>query len=354
MSQYRSLMLTASLFTLSLGCSPSASHSTLYGDDTVTNPAPGITHIVRRTDTPQIIHAVKIDLTQPQNKIHATRSADRKKITSKFADQYRCSVAINADFFSFENYQTIGLSVGEGERWEGTGDTESWGSLVVTKDNKVSIGAPAEVVPYTDEIFAAVGGKNHLIHDGKIVQAACASGDSFCNRHPRTAVGLSEDGNTLIMVVVDGRSEKSKGASLPELADIMLNLGSSRAINLDGGGSTAMYIRSEGGLINTPSDGRERVVANHLGVCEGPGAVAESGVMVGVIYTGNDTAKKVAGAKVTLSNGQSVVTNASGVYKFTGLKPGSYTVTVEKEGFATQTLTRQVAAEGDTWGSVNL
>ncbi len=353
MSYYRSLFFAGSLATLTFGCSPS-SHSTLNSNDEVSTPAPGITHITRRTDTPQIIHAVKIDLTLPQNKIHATRSADRKKITSKFAEQYRCSVAINADFFSFENYQPIGLSVGEGEQWDGTADSASWGSVVITKDNKVSIGAPEEVTPYTDSIFAAVGGKNHLVHDGQIVQGACASGDSFCNRHPRTAVGLSADGNTLIMVVVDGRSDASKGASLPELADIMLNLGSHRAINLDGGGSTAMYIRGEGGLINKPSDGNERVVANHLGVCEGPGAVAENGTLVGVIYTGNDKNQRIEGVKVTLSNGQSLVTNSSGIYKFTGLKPGSYTVTIEKEGFATQTITRQVAGEGETWGSVNL
>lgn len=81
------------------------------------------------------------------------------------------------------------------------------------------------------------------------------------NRHPRTAVGKTENGDVWI-VAIDGRQAMSAGASLPETAAIMKRLGCVDAINLDGGGSTTMNL---GGVtINRPSGGQERAVANAL------------------------------------------------------------------------------------------
>ena len=72
----------------------------------------------------------------------------------------------------------------------------------------------------------------------------------FRARHPRTAVGVRDDG-TLFFVTVDGRQPgKSVGMSIPELSGLMLELGCQFAINLDGGGSTTMVI--DGKMVNTP------------------------------------------------------------------------------------------------------
>lgn len=87
--------------------------------------------------------------------------------------------------------------------------------------------------------------------------------------HPRTAVGIDADGRTLLILVVDGRSQFSRGYTMVELADIMTALGAENAINLDGGGSSAMYSRTGSGamgIVNEPSDGTERAVANSFGV----------------------------------------------------------------------------------------
>lgn len=348
----RPFLIAASIMTLFSGCSQSASNSLVSASENTSTVAHGITRITRVTDTPMVIQAIKVDLTLPHNTIRATRSGDRKKTTTKFAQQYRCSVAINADFFHYDGYSPVGLAVGEGEQWPGTNDTASWATLIVNKSNEVRLARPEEYVPYSEDILAAVGGKNWLVEGGKVVQPACASGDSFCGRHPRTAVGLSADGKTLIMVAVEGRSSASKGASLPELADIMLSLGADRAMNLDGGGSTAMVVHGQ--HLVRPSDGNERVVANHLGVCEGLVDAAAGGTLVGVTYTNGDTNQRLAGVKVTLSDGQSVTSDAKGVYRFVGLKAGSYTVTFEKEGMAPKMLTRDVSGSGETWGSINL
>ncbi|MDT0185358.1 phosphodiester glycosidase family protein [Microbacterium sp. ARD31] len=87
--------------------------------------------------------------------------------------------------------------------------------------------------------------------------------------HPRTAVGIDADGRKLLILVVDGRSSVSRGYTMVELADMMTALGAENAINLDGGGSSAMYTRNGAGvmgIVNEPSDGSERLVPNGFGV----------------------------------------------------------------------------------------
>jgi hypothetical protein len=90
--------------------------------------------------------------------------------------------------------------------------------------------------------------------------------------HPRTAVGIDADGRKLHILVVDGRSTSSRGYTMVELADFMTALGVENAINLDGGGSSAMYTRNGTGamaIVNEPSDGSEREVANGFGLFYG-------------------------------------------------------------------------------------
>ncbi|MBR1765561.1 MAG: phosphodiester glycosidase family protein [Bacteroidales bacterium] len=73
------------------------------------------------------------------------------------------------------------------------------------------------------------------------------------HRHNRTALGLRPDGTT-ILLVADGRFKgQAEGFSLPELERVMRWLGCTEAINLDGGGSTTMYIQDKG-VVNYPSD----------------------------------------------------------------------------------------------------
>ncbi|MFN5272277.1 MAG: phosphodiester glycosidase family protein [Planctomycetota bacterium] len=77
-------------------------------------------------------------------------------------------------------------------------------------------------------------------------------------RHPRTAVGLSKDGNQFVWMVVDGRQQGySEGVSEEELAKLLIERGCSEGINLDGGGSSSMWIRNdkdELSVANSPSE----------------------------------------------------------------------------------------------------
>jgi hypothetical protein len=89
----------------------------------------------------------------------------------------------------------------------------------------------------------------------------------FGDRHPRTIVGHTAD-NHLLMVVVDGRSPTAAGMTYSELATTLISLGAVNALGLDGGGSSTMWVRGEpsSGVVNTPSDGSERSVANAVAV----------------------------------------------------------------------------------------
>jgi hypothetical protein len=82
-------------------------------------------------------------------------------------------------------------------------------------------------------------------------------------RHPRSFVGFDADTSHLYLIAVDGRSAASVGMTLVEAADFLREQGVAHALNLDGGGSTALIL--DGRVINTPSDrGGERTVANAL------------------------------------------------------------------------------------------
>ncbi|WP_370248885.1 phosphodiester glycosidase family protein [Nocardioides sp.] len=87
--------------------------------------------------------------------------------------------------------------------------------------------------------------------------------------HPRTAVGIDRDTHQVLLLVVDGRQSFSRGATMLEMAEIMVDLGADQALNLDGGGSSTIAARlPSGGLgvVNSPSDGFQRRVANGLAV----------------------------------------------------------------------------------------
>ena len=92
-------------------------------------------------------------------------------------------------------------------------------------------------------------------HEGFSAGAEQFDSDITQERHPRAALGLSED--ALVAVACDGRrSRVDAGLSLVELADVMVRLGAEHAINLDGGGSTTLVHR--GHLLNRPYSNQDQ------------------------------------------------------------------------------------------------
>ena len=116
-----------------------------------------------------------------------------------------------------------------------------------------------------NEAIHIIGAGPTLVKGGEIYVTADAEqfpNDIRVGRAPRSAVGITRYGD-YIFAVVDGRQEHSKGCTLKEWARILKNhFGAVEAINLDGGGSTELFFK--GSLINSPSDGHERLVGDAL------------------------------------------------------------------------------------------
>lgn len=110
--------------------------------------------------------------------------------------------------------------------------------------------------PGLNKLKELVGGNSKFVNNGE------NKGD-WPERHPRTAAGFSADSSTFYLVVVDGRQwDLSMGMTLTELADFLIGFGVYNAVNLDGGGSSTMVVWDD--VVNSPSDGGERAVANSL------------------------------------------------------------------------------------------
>jgi exopolysaccharide biosynthesis protein len=109
----------------------------------------------------------------------------------------------------------------------------------------------------------AITGNKFLILDG-VVQVI-----NDREMHPRTAIGIDRDTGEVLMLLIDGRQSFSRGYTMVELAELMQDLGADEALNLDGGGSSTMVARGPSGgmgVVNSPSDGAERMVANAIEV----------------------------------------------------------------------------------------
>ncbi len=149
-----------------------------------------------------------------------------------------------------------------------------------------SVSLHISTTPDWKKMIMAVSGGAVLLRNGKIPGVFT---HEITGRHPRSALGCSENGNQLIMVTVDGRQDSSFGLTQREMAELMLELGAFNAINLDGGGSSAILARplgkEEPEVLNSPSDGILRRVPNIVGVVSS----APQSYLYGMVINTSDT-----------------------------------------------------------------
>jgi len=124
-----------------------------------------------------------------------------------------------------------------------------------------------QLPPTKEKIVEAVSGAPKIVEKGRVkidVKKEKLPFTFSTTKHPRTAIGYNRDKTRLLMFVIDGRQpEYSVGMSLRELAKFMIEWGVYEGLNLDGGGSSTMYVRGE--IANKPSDSNgERPVSNAL------------------------------------------------------------------------------------------
>lgn len=243
------------------------------------------------------INIIEISPKQKRYRLHVAHS-DSLEPTSQLALRSHALAAINGSFFKMrgpdpdENKKVNGkpvlerskldynrsvvylrennLVIAENKEKDNTRKRHQQGSITIDK-RKVSIVKDSADINWEHQLKG-----EDVLSTGPVMILNGIDqklpNDAFDNdRHPRTAIGKKSDG-TVVLLVVDGRTAESAGMSIPELQKIFRWLHCTEAINLDGGGSTTMYIKGRpfNGVVNYPTDNKkwdhegEREVANVL------------------------------------------------------------------------------------------
>jgi exopolysaccharide biosynthesis protein len=258
----------------------------------------------RNDSLPLVAWYVRIDEAHPAIRTRVVVSddtTDNRETVTSFATDLGACVAVNGGYFAMSDAPArhVGLLLSDGTLWEPATAWWTWDSLRYetaraaigfTAGDAVEItwatthndtlytwpdplnhrlGEPADPLVYGDaepwKVRDALGAGPALVADGEIrvtLDQEAFFGSYLQQPHPRTAAGRTADGD-LILMVVDGRQPESRGATLDELADLMLGAGAVQALNLDGGGSSTLVVN--GGLVNRPAGGiEERQVMSAL------------------------------------------------------------------------------------------
>lgn len=182
-----------------------------------------------------------------------------RELTSAFAAEIPgAKAAINGSFFNTDSYDPANPN----DPWGGgTQFLKVDGDVIVGADNG---GAGILFNDKTDvtimprpEPWPNVAGSwdNMLMNSPILVNGGVVNSDGS-PRHPRSVLGVDQAGETLYMIVVDGRTDEALGMTIAELAELSQALGSHDAFNLDGGGSSTLWADGEpfNGVVNYPSD----------------------------------------------------------------------------------------------------
>jgi len=228
--------------------------SAAWSEDTWADPFPGVRWLHRQTGD-QNVNVLVVNLCYAGVSVRATDSSERGQTVPDFAVAVGAQAAVNANFF-FDGFAPDGLVVHEAVPWPDGADDE--------RNTPVSFGTyRAEIAhqnlttafePWMREV---VSGQTLLLWEGAVAAAPGAGYDY------RTAVGLTRD-QELILAAVDGPEAGWTGMDFDGLVALMQEMGAYVAVNMDGGGSTQMWVQGYG-VVNDQAE-RYRAVASHLAV----------------------------------------------------------------------------------------
>ena len=229
---------------------------------------------------PLIVHIVKIDLLNPAVSVITsepalfknTQGCIRGETTWNFALRHNTIAAFNAAPFKtgsllFSVYRTIvGIHVTDFHRM--SIPNERYGALLFYADKTARIIDSQTEDVLSADVRHAVGGFWTILRNGTVMPQKLHRRDS------RTAVGLTDNGNTLFVVVVEGENKRrSQGLSFEESARLLRELGADDALQLDGGSSSSLVLQENGTQhIVTPS----RSWNIHIRVASNIGIIVES------------------------------------------------------------------------------
>ncbi|MEZ5963522.1 MAG: phosphodiester glycosidase family protein [Planctomycetota bacterium] len=231
--------------------------------------------------SPQQLTVLTVRNRDPDVRVRVAAPPRGRSLTSELAAATRAAAAVNGGFFA-EDGSPVGLVASGGRLLHGP-DERRRATVAVRGDDVVLLDAgdveralsATQTTPDGAETSEAAASIDDALAAGPwLLRAGASVAPQTSPRHPRTAIG--SNGRATICVTLDGRNEAAGGVTLDELAQVMAALGCSEALNLDGGGSTTMWVQSLGGVVNCPCDNKtfdaegERKVGNALVVLAQP------------------------------------------------------------------------------------
>jgi exopolysaccharide biosynthesis protein len=328
---------------------------------TQSDPHPGIhSEVWADNAVPVTLHLVRIDLTSAEIALYATKQSQAGITTSAYAAQVSAQVAINGDSFAVANYVPRGLAMGDSDPWSNTADDGATAVMFFRRVGErtfVEISPPEEIV--TTAMLPAgtqgvISGRPLLVRSGVVEMPSCSDPVTVaCQPAPRSAIGVSADGNRLWLVTVDGWQGTSIGMQARDVGAFLHARGADMAMALDSGSSSTLVI--DGAVVNMPSDGVERPVANHLAIKYGS---LPKGQLVGFICKHDvfgcpGSSRILPNSSVTLDDGRKLMSDTAGFYDFPNVTQRLACVVVKKVGFVTKRQCAQVtAANPPTYNSV--
>ena len=177
---------------------------------------------------------------------------------SDMAEDNNALVAMNASGVktSVGKNPVTGYAILNGKVYDKGKNIDKGGGLIgFTKDNVLMLTKKSAKDAIADGMDRAVQFGPFLIVNGK---AASFSGNGGWGIANRSAIGQRKDG-IVLFVVIDGRQSGSVGISMPNLVKLFQKYGAYNAANLDGGGSSALYVKAK------PTDKKGKLVNNPVG-----------------------------------------------------------------------------------------
>jgi exopolysaccharide biosynthesis protein len=228
--------------------------------------APGLTwkstHTSLYDSVPQNINVLIIN-TNRRN-ISLSYDPDKNIPVSRQAEKAGAIAAVNAGFFNIKEggsvtyIKTGGVIVDTDTAKKWTRNANMTGSVLINKNGHVTL-TTAKTNSWYDSHpeYAEVLVTGPLLLSEK-TKMQLPSTPLVLNKHPRTAIG-KKGVHKIVLITMDGRTDQAKGMTLAELTDLMISLHCKDAVNLDGGGSTTMWINGKpfNGVVNMPCDNKK-------------------------------------------------------------------------------------------------
>jgi exopolysaccharide biosynthesis protein len=231
-------------------------------------------HFENIFNSKQSITVLDIDLDNPNLMVKIPHIEFSFRKTSSFGKDEQAFAAINGSYFNTKTGGSVVFFSKEGEVIKRTIEgfpryRDNAGFAIDSAGNVAIVKKPEEGWEAYTNPYTLLSSGPLLLYEGDTVSQVVEKFNT--NRHPRTAVGITND-NRLIAVVVDGRSSEAYGMTIKELATLMQGLGCTEAMNLDEGGSSTAWVKGQpfDGVANYPSDNKsfdhagQRAVANAI------------------------------------------------------------------------------------------